>query len=59
MGNWAMDVYNEKVDEVEVDPFVRDLGYTYNLIFLLINLVLLLNLVIAILNNVFMKYDSI
>ena len=59
MGSWNFEVYDEETDDGHVIESVKVIGRMYHIVFLLINVVILLNLVIAILNNVFRTYDSI
>ena len=58
LGAWDNGIYEEPyksewLQDPHVAPFVMEFGKIYNMAFLMINLVLLLNLVIAILSNTF------
>jgi hypothetical protein len=54
-----MEVYNGKNVDGEVLETIKVLGTYFQLVFLLINTVLMLNFVIAILSSTFNKYENI
>jgi len=57
LGEWDNEIFEIPAEEgQDVNEFVKTVGHIYNVIFLLINLVLMLNLVIAILSNTFGNY---
>ena len=64
LGSWDLKIYSEPLTsdynkKPHINEFVMEFGHIYNMIFLLINLVLMLNLVIAILSNTFAAYSEL
>jgi len=59
LGSWNFEVYDEKTDEGKEIESVKVIGRMYHIVFLLINVVILLNLVIAILDNTYGVYEPI
>ena len=59
MGSWNFEVYDEETDDGHVIESVKVIGRMYHIVFLLINVVILLNLVIAILGNTYGMYEPI
>ena len=59
LGNWDMDVYAGTNDHGEPLELVGKLGTYYQIIFLLVNLVLMLNFVIAILSSTYGRFEDI
>jgi len=59
LGEWDGEVYHEPNEEGEVNKSLETIGVLYHMLFLLINLVLMLNLVIAILSNTYKSYSQI
>ena len=60
LGAWDMEVFhNEEVIEGEDLTLIIALGTYYQVIFLLVNLILMLNFVIAILSSTYTKFENI
>ena len=59
LGSWNNGVFKKENEEGEVNNITKWMGIIYLLIFLMINLILMLNLVIAILANTYSAYDVI
>lgn len=59
MGNWNNVVFKKENEEGEVNNITKWLGIGFLIIFLIINLILMLNLVIAILANTYSLYEVI
>ena len=61
LGSWSTDVYCENVEFSEPkapNESLCKLGVIYTILFLLVNLVLILNLVIALLSSIFAFYED-
>jgi len=59
LGQWDLSIYYEENEDGEHSAVIEKVGIIFHMIFLLINLVLMLNLVIAILANTFNQYESL
>lgn len=59
LGQFVTEVYHKENEEGERNYTIETVGVFYHQIFLLVNLVLMMNLVIAILANTFNKYERL
>jgi len=59
LGVWDTGIYHELNDEGERNLIIENVGVVFHMLFLLINLVLMLNLVIAILANTFNRFETL
>jgi hypothetical protein len=58
LGSWSISYYDAADIQGKAIPTLTLLGQLYNVLFLMINNVLLLNYVIAVLSSTFAKYET-
>ena len=56
LGNWDLTIYDDTTEYDEPLVFLKHIGRIYHLIFLVVNLVLMLNFIIAILSDTYANY---
>ena len=59
IGSWNMSIFEGKDEDGNLMMMLYRVGELYQIIFILVNLVLLFNFVIAILSSTFAKYEEI
>ena len=56
LGNWDLSVYDDTTEYDEPLVFLKHAGRIYHIMFLVVNLVLMLNFIIAILSDTYANY---